>query len=98
MKIVESLSSGGALLVNTSFEAAIDEVAVYEALAAGKIRAFQDGVTHDKRFEQLPLSVWFNSAQTGYNTRRALKMTSDMATQSMINLLLHGKDQYIVNV
>lgn len=88
----------GALLINTSFETAIDMDALYAELSTGRLRAVHDGATTDERFKALPLNTWFSSnSHTAYNTDEANKAASDMSTQSMINLLTTGKDTYRVN-
>jgi D-3-phosphoglycerate dehydrogenase len=87
----------GALLVNCGFTEGFDADALYEELKAGRLRAAQDDPV-DERFSSLPLSVWYNSnGHTGYNTHEANKTASDMATQSLLNLLKTGTDQYKVN-
>ncbi len=86
-----------ALLINCTFPDAVDIDALFDELKAGRLRAAQDD-TAEERFSTLPLSVWFNSnISTAYNTHEANKIASDMATQSMINLLKTGNDQYKVN-
>lgn len=93
-----ALMHDGALLINTSFEAALDLDALYVELSSGRVRAAHDGAVNEDRFKQLPLGVWFNSnAHTAYNTHEANKAASDMATKSMINLLTTGKDKYKIN-
>jgi gluconate 2-dehydrogenase len=87
----------GALLINCGFAGSVDADALYAALSTGRIRSAQDDPI-DERFKSLPLSVWFSSnAQTAFNTQEAIKLTSDMATISLLNLLETGDDQYKVN-
>ncbi len=87
-----------AILINTSFESAVDFEALYTELESGRLRAAHDGAVKDERYKNLPLSVWFNSnAHTAYNTDEANMVASDMATQSIINVLTTGQDEYIVN-
>ncbi len=87
----------GALLINCAYTEAVDADALYEELKTGRLRAAQDDPA-DEKFKALPLSIWFNSNDhAAYNTIEANKTASDMATQSMLNLLKTGKDQYRVN-
>ena len=86
------------LLVNCSFESAFDFEDLLPYLESGKIRCAHDGEATDERFNKLPLYNWFNSnAHTAYNTHEANKVASDMAVQSIINVLGGGKDKYKVN-
>ncbi len=88
----------GVLLVNCSFEKAIDFDALYPELESGRISCAHDGEIGDERFKNLPLKNWFNSnSHTAYNTYEANKIASDMATDSIINLLNTGTDKYKVN-
>jgi phosphoglycerate dehydrogenase-like enzyme len=87
----------GAILINCGFTGSVDKDALYEELKTGRIRAAQDDPM-DKRFDSLPLFNWFNSnSHRAYNTFEAAKVASDMATQSLLNLLTTGTDQYRVN-
>lgn len=91
------LMKGGALLVNVASRSLVDREALYGELKSGRLRAVQDGPA-DERFNELPLSVWFNSNESAaYNTLGANKTASDMAVASIINLLATGEDQYRVN-
>jgi glyoxylate reductase len=88
-----------AILINTSFESALDFEALYPELESGRLRAAHDGAVKDERFQNLPLSAWFNSnAHTAYNTHEANMAASDMATRSIISVLKTGQDKYTVNV
>ena len=76
-----------ALIINCSYEGAIDMDALYKELAQGRLRAAQDEPA-DSRFAVLPLSQWFcSNGHTAYNTHAANKKASDMAVSSIINLL-----------
>ncbi len=87
----------GTILINCAFAGAIEAEALYAELSAGRLRAAQDEPV-DERFNALPLSVWFNSnSGTAFNTSEANTKASDMATQSILNLLEKGEDQYKVN-
>lgn len=56
-----ALMHDGALLINTSFEAALDLNALYPELASGRLQAAHDGAVNEEQFKQLPLGTWFNS-------------------------------------
>jgi D-3-phosphoglycerate dehydrogenase len=87
----------GALLINCGFTEGFDTDALYEELKTGRLRAAQDDPA-DERFTSLPRSVWFcSNSHTAYNTHEANKVASDMATQTILNLLKTGTDQYKVN-
>ncbi|MDO8497201.1 MAG: NAD(P)-dependent oxidoreductase [bacterium] len=87
-----------ALLVNCGFTGGVNVEALFQELKTGRIRAAQDDPMGDDRFGTLPLSVWFNSnSHTAFNTFEANKIASDMSTESLINLLSVGMDQYKVN-
>ncbi|OGK19178.1 hypothetical protein A3G67_00240 [Candidatus Roizmanbacteria bacterium RIFCSPLOWO2_12_FULL_40_12] len=91
-------SKDGVLFINTGADPTYDMDALYELLKAGKARAGFDENIKDERFKKLPLSVWFCSNEnTAYNTHAANKLGSDMATETMINILTKGDDQYVVN-
>ncbi|MDP3956594.1 MAG: D-isomer specific 2-hydroxyacid dehydrogenase family protein [bacterium] len=88
----------GALLVSFMSSGIVDENALLEALKSGRIRAVSDNPMKNPEFKDLPLSNWYCfNGSNAFNTFPELKLTSDMATQSMINLLKTGKDQYKVN-
>ena len=85
------------LLVNIASRSLVNNDALFQELSTGRLRAVQDGPA-DERFKDLPLSVWFNSnASTAYNTFDANKKASDMAVESIINLLSKGVDSHKVN-
>lgn len=87
----------GALLVNFGFMGGVDRDALLPELQTGRLRAAEDG-PKDERFEDLPLSVWYcSNAHTAYNTHEANKKASDMAVQSLLNILEKGEDQHQVN-
>ena len=88
----------GSLLVNCSFENAINFDDLYPELESGRISCAHDGEVKDERFKNLPIKNWFNSnAHTAYNTYEANKLASDMATESIINIINTGNDKYKVN-
>jgi phosphoglycerate dehydrogenase-like enzyme len=91
------LMKNGSLIVNCAYPDALDHEALYLELQTGRLRAAQDEPI-DERFNSLPLSIWFHSnAGTAFNTHEANQTASDMATQSIINLIKKGKDKNKVN-
>jgi len=92
-----TLMKDKAILVNVASRSLVDNDVLYKELESGRLRAVQDGPADDK-FKSLPLSVWFNSnASAAYNTLSANRLASDMAVESIINLLKTGKDKNKVN-
>lgn len=88
----------GALVINTGAHNTINKDALYKLLKAGCIRAAVDDKTDESRYKELPLNCWFSSNEnTGYNTHSANKLGSDMATDSILNLLKNGEDKNKVN-
>lgn len=88
-----------ALLVSISHAGVIDENALLEAIKSRKLRAALDNRPKSEEFKALSLENFYCSNEsTAYNTREALKTTSDMATATMINLLTKGEDEYKVNL
>lgn len=86
------------LLINCSFEDAIDFDALYPELESGRISCAHDGAVSDEKFKTLPINVWFNSNEhTAYNTAYTNQIASDMAVESIINLLNGKQDKYKVN-
>ena len=76
----------GALLVNCGFMGGVDRKALLPELAAGRLRAAEDGPA-DPVFSNLPLSVWYcSNAHTAYNTVEANKTASDMAVQKLLSI------------
>ncbi|HLC70788.1 MAG TPA: NAD(P)-dependent oxidoreductase [Candidatus Nanoarchaeia archaeon] len=91
------LMKDGSLFVNIASRSLVDKDALFHELETSRLRAVQDGKI-DKRFDSLPLSIWFNSNESAaYNTLGANKTASDMAVQSIINILESGEDKYKVN-
>jgi lactate dehydrogenase-like 2-hydroxyacid dehydrogenase len=89
-----SLMHDSAVLIDTSYEAALDLDAAYAEVSIGRLRIAWDHVMKDPRFSGLPLENWLSSHHTAYNTHHSVNLTSDMATASLLNLLRTGKDQY----
>lgn len=87
----------GSLLVSISAENMNFE-SLLPYLQSGKLRVAIDWPSPSIEFEQLPLGTWFNTNDhTAYNTYEANKTGSDMAIESLLNLLSKGTDQYLVN-
>ncbi len=85
----------GALVVVTAEKGIVNEEALLAELQNGRIRAATDYSMQDTT---LPLSTWYSSNnQTGFNTFNEIKLCSDNATESMINLLETGEDKNRVN-
>jgi phosphoglycerate dehydrogenase-like enzyme len=86
----------GSLLVTFMAKEIIDEEALLAELTLGRIRAVSDHpIDNDSK---LPLSTWYRfNASNAFNTETELKLCSDMATESMINLLKTGEDKSKVN-
>lgn len=92
-----ALMKDGALIVNCGFMGGIDREALLPELQSGRLRAAEDG-PKDARFDILPLSVWYcSNSHTAYNTHEANKKASDMAVQSLLNLLETGQDEHQLN-
>lgn len=87
----------GAILVNTTFNEAIDSKPLREALLAGKIKFATDGKV-DFKTADISMDTFIGSnAGNGFNTQESRQRMSDRATNSMINLLLTGDDPDLVN-
>lgn len=87
-----------ALVVSIVHKGIFDEDALYERLAKGAIRAAFDVVRDVERFRGLPSSIWYGSNETAaYNVDSAHRRVSDMATDSILNLLENDADQNKVN-
>lgn len=88
----------GTLLVSFTHPGTIEEKALLKELKSGRIRAASDYPMKSEEFKNLPMSNWYCfNASGAFNTFAGLKLTSDLATRSMINLLQTGKDENQVN-
>lgn len=89
----------GTLFVNVGGHNGYDTDALYERITQHSARAaFDVHKFDDERFKKLPLASWWcANGNAGFNTKDMLQKTSDMATQSVINVLTSGEDQYVVN-
>lgn len=86
------------VLINAGSDKTYNRDGLYDLLFEQKARAAFDFPIEEHRFDQLTADVWFYSnTWAGYNTHEAAKIASDMATQSIINLLATGQDDYRVN-
>lgn len=91
------LMRSGALLVNCAYQDAVNLKALHKELKAGRIRAAFDSKLPDE-FAKLPQgTLFYSNAQTGFNTRSAVRVTSEMVTRSILNLLKTGDDLFVVN-
>lgn len=85
------------LLVSFVYHGIINRDALLKELKAGRIRAASDHPM-DERFNELPLSTWYCfKGSNAFNTEIELKLTSDTATQSLLNMLTTGDDKNLVN-
>ncbi len=90
----------GSLLVSFT-HGIVDETALLGELKSGRIRVASDNPPTEllsPDFADLPFSTWYCfNGSNAFNTELELKTTSDMTTQSIINMLTTGQDQYRVN-
>ena len=92
-----ALIQSGALIVSYIHGGIVDETALFQELSSGRIRAASDHPLGDE-YNKLPVSHWFNfQGSNAFNTKKELVLTSDTATQALINILKTGDDKYIVN-
>jgi D-3-phosphoglycerate dehydrogenase len=92
-----ALMKQDALIVSIAHDHIINEDALYEAVKSGRIRAALDCISDFDRFKNLPADRWYGSnGSAAYNTMSFLVRASDMATETIINLLETGEDQYRV--
>lgn len=93
---LDALGTSG-LLVNVAYPRAVDFPAVKERIRSSSMKVAYDAPPEGE-YESLPTEQFYcSNVQTGYNTKIAIQRVSDMATESMINLLKTGEDQYLVN-
>jgi lactate dehydrogenase-like 2-hydroxyacid dehydrogenase len=85
------------LLINITHPGVIDELPLYETLNSSRIRAMSDHPMSDPRFADLPLDRWYCMNTSSTITEAGAKLISDTATNSLINVLATGKDEYRVN-
>lgn len=87
----------GTIVINAAFPEALDQEVLARRIRAGELRAVFDKKmsVEDKNF---PVGHYAESkVQSGFYTTRSLQRTSDMVTQSLINVLTTGIDRFVVN-
>lgn len=83
-----SAMKDGALLVAFGYAGLVDENALLKELKNGRLRAASDSSGKSDAFKQVPLSHWFRfNASNAFNTEVTLKVTSDTAIDTLLNLL-----------
>ena len=88
----------GSLLVSFAHKGLIEESALLAELKKGRIRVASDYPMSDPDFNNLPLNNFYCfNGSNAFNTQASIKSISDMATESMINLLTTGEDKNKVN-
>ncbi len=88
----------GALLVSFMALGIINEEDLLVELESGRIRAISDNPFKNDSFKKLPLSNYYCfNGSNAFNTKAGIKLTSDMVTKSILNILETGKDTYRVN-
>jgi phosphoglycerate dehydrogenase-like enzyme len=88
----------GALLVSFIGDEVVNDAALLVELKKGRLRLASDHLITDPSANELPLSTYYCfNASNAFNTVNELKLTSDAATRSMINLLTTGRDENRVN-
>lgn len=93
-----TLMKKDSLLVNITHSGVIDEMALLKQLETGNIRAISDPPMTIDEFNGLPFDRWYCfNGSNAFNTVSSIKVTSDKATQSLINLVKIGEDEYRVN-
>jgi lactate dehydrogenase-like 2-hydroxyacid dehydrogenase len=86
------------LLVTFTHGKVIDKQSLLERLQEGTMRAVSDDPIDSEEFKKLPLSTWFCfNGSNAFNTETEIKTTSNMAVESILNLLKTGNDKYKVN-
>jgi len=87
----------GSLIIHISPFNIIDFDALLPRLENETLRAAIDWPAPSEEFSKLPLHVWYNTNNhTAYNTKSVVKLCSDMGTNSLLNLLEKGEDEYQV--
>jgi len=88
----------GTLIVSFAHDGVIDGAALLSELLAKRIRAAVDNPMKEPAFKELPLTQYFSfNGSNAFNTIAGATKTSDMAVESLLNVLQTGNDQYIVN-
>lgn len=86
-----------AILINTAFPEAANPRAVLEAVRAGRLWAAYDAPFSADVSGIGPGRLIMSNAQSAFNTSEANRRTSDRVTHSIINLLMKGADEDVVN-
>jgi phosphoglycerate dehydrogenase-like enzyme len=84
-----------ALLVNITHPGIIDEDALFEELQHGRLRAISDHPMSPK-FNDVPTRHWYCMKTSNTITEAGVKLMSDMAVHSMLNLLKTGNDRFSI--
>ncbi len=93
-----SQMKNGSLLVTFMAKDIVDEDALLAELKTGRIRAVSDHSIQNEESNSLPMGIWYCfNASNAFNTATEIKLCSDMATESMINLLTTEEDKNKVN-
>lgn len=97
-----ALMKNNAILIHTTFADAVDPQALFKELISGRISAgFDISLWTDTDLPDFSKiskkNLIMMGSQTGYNTEETVELASDLATSSMINLLLTGNDKAVVN-
>lgn len=83
----------GALIVSIAHHGIVNEDDLYKAVSSGKIRAALDIVQDQTKFNELSSRDWYASrASSAFNSVGFMQRCSDMATDTLINLLETGED------
>jgi len=87
----------GVIIINNGAEKVISSKGLLKGMKDNRIRVFQDHAEKNDDFDDLPINVWQRSnASTAFNTKQAIRLSSDIVTNSMINLLSGKEDKYKV--
>ena len=86
-----------ALFVNITHPGIVDENALLAVLQKQKVRAISDFPMTPEGFDDLPLARWYCMNSSNTVTHAGVKLMSDMAVDSMLNLLSTGKDKYSIS-
>lgn len=93
-----SLMKDESLLISFMQPGIINEAALLNELKSERIRAASDYPAKDEGFKELPLGIYYSfNGSNAFNTSTELKLTSDMAVASLLNILEKGEDQHKVN-
>lgn len=83
-----------ALLVSIAHHGIVNEEDLHDAVNSGKIRAALDIVKEQDRFKNISSERWYaSSSSAAYNSVGFLKRASDMAVETLINLIETGEDK-----